>query len=191
MNYRIKNESSFKTIINKSKFTGYTFFVKDEIQIKSIIKKLKKKHKKANHFCYAFKIEKHSFCNDDGEPKHSAGRPILNQIKSNKLTDILIVIVRFFGGKKLGIQGLIKAYKDCAIETIKISEKKIYEKQVSYDVVFEYQNINELEKIIKKNNIKTIKKQISNQCIYTIETNETNVKKIKNNKIFLTKQNIT
>tara|TARA_B100001540_G_C15694712_1_gene590928 strand:- start:197 stop:778 length:582 start_codon:yes stop_codon:yes gene_type:complete len=188
MSYRIKQESSFTTIIKKSKFIGYSFFIKEKKQVKLIIENLKKKHKKANHFCYAYKIEKESYCNDDGEPKNSAGKPILNQINSKKLTSILIVVVRFFGGKKLGIQGLIKAYKDCSLETIKISNKTLYETEDIYSIKFKYIHTNTLEIILKKENIKVNKKIISNKCEYIIETKKLNIEKIRSNKIFLVKK---
>ena len=188
MSYRIKQESSFTTIIKKSKFIGYSFFIKEKKQVKLIIENLKKKHKKANHFCYAYKIEKESYCNDDGEPKNSAGKPILNQINSKKLTSILIVVVRFFGGKKLGIQGLIKAYKDCSLETIKISNKTLYETEDIYSIKFKYIHTNTLEIILKKEKIKVNKKIISNKCEYIIETKKLNIEKIRSNKIFLVKK---
>tara|TARA_Y100000739_G_C20552634_1_gene439030 strand:- start:376 stop:957 length:582 start_codon:yes stop_codon:yes gene_type:complete len=188
MNYRIKQESSFTTIIKKSKFTGYSFFIKEKKQIKLIIENLKKTHKKANHFCYAYKIEKESYCNDDGEPKNSAGKPILNQINSKKLTSTLVVVIRFFGGKKLGIQGLIKAYKECALETIKISDKILYEIKEIYSVRFKYIHVDILESILKKENIKVNKKKISNKCEYIIEAKKINIEKIKKNKIFLVKK---
>ena len=185
MSYRIKQESSFTTIIKKSKFTGYSFFIKEKKQIKLIIENLKKTHKKANHFCYAYKIEKESYCNDDGEPKNSAGKPILNQIDSKKLTSTLVVVVRFFGGKKLGIQGLIKAYKECALETIKISDKILYEIKDIYSVKFKYIHVDTLESILKKENIKVNKKKISNKCEYIIEATKINIEMIKENKVFL------
>ena len=188
MSYRIKQESSFTTIIKKSKFIGYSFFIKEKQQVKSIIENLKKTHKKANHFCYAYKIAKESYCNDDGEPKNSAGKPILNQIKSKKLTSSLIVVVRFFGGKKLGIQGLIKAYKECALETIKTSGKTPYEIKDIYSIKFKYIHIDILESFLKKENINVNEKIISNKCEYIIETKKLNIEKIRSNKIFLVKK---
>ena len=188
MSYRIRKESSFAVIIKRSKFVGYSFFIKEKKQIKLIIENLKKTHKKANHFCYAYKIEKESYCNDDGEPKNSAGKPILNQINSKKLTSTLVVVIRFFGGKKLGIQGLIKAYKECALETIKISDKILYEIKDIYSVKFKYMHIDILESILKKENIKVNKKKISNKCEYIIEAKKINIEKIKKNKIFLVKK---
>jgi len=188
MNYRIRKESSFTVIIKKSKFVGYSFFIKEKKQIKLIIENLKKTHKKANHFCYAYKIEKQSYYNDDGEPKNSAGKPILNQIESKKITNTLIVVVRFFGGKKLGIQGLTKAYKECTLETIKISGKILYEKEEPYSVKFNYIHIGLLENILKKENIKATKKTILNKCEYIIETKKINIEKISKNKMFLVKK---
>ena len=100
----------------------------------------------------------------------------------------MIVVVRFFGGKKLGIQGIIKAYKECTLETIKISGKTLYEIKNIYSVKFKYIHIDILESILKKENINVNKKIISNKCEYIIETKKLNIEKIRNNKVFLVKK---
>ena len=104
-----------------SKFIAYAIIVKSEVQVVDEINKIKKLDKNANHYCYAYIIKTDKSIekvNDDGEPKNSAGKPILGQIKSKELTNCLIVVVRYFGGIKLGIPGLIKAYKNAALEAI-------------------------------------------------------------------------
>ena len=104
-----------------SKFFGYAFPVSDEMEIKKIITQLKKEHHSARHWCYAFRLgaDKKLFrANDDGEPSGTAGKPILNQIISADLTNVLIVVVRYFGGTLLGTSGLITAYKSAAAEAL-------------------------------------------------------------------------
>lgn len=114
-----------------SKFFGYVFPILSEDEINDIIIELRNNHSKASHFCYAFKIGIDNTtirANDDGEPSNSAGKPILGQIESNELTNILIVVVRYFGGTKLGIGGLQTAYKTAA--KMAIEENTIIEKEV-------------------------------------------------------------
>ena len=125
---------SFKTIAfpseeilfkeKNSKFFGYAFPITSESEIKSLIEPLRKKHFNAVHFCYAFQTGTESIyfrANDDGEPSNSAGMPIYGQIQSFLITNVLVVIVRFFGGTKLGVGGLISAYKTAAQMTLEAS----------------------------------------------------------------------
>ena len=136
-----------------SKFFGYAFPVTTTDQIKIYIEQLKKQYFGAVHFCYAYQIgiEKIEFrANDDGEPSNSAGIPIYGQIQSFGLTNLLIVVVRFFGGTKLGVGGLITAYKttaQLALENASIIEKTI---DVHFKIRFDYKNINKVMKIIKE-----------------------------------------
>lgn len=109
-------------IIKKSKFYGYCFEVKTEEEIKTILEKLKKENKKATHICYAYSLSsngvlKEKFC-DDNEPNGTAGRPILEVIKKKNLTNIVVFVVRYFGGIKLGAGGLIRAYTKTTSSTL-------------------------------------------------------------------------
>lgn len=109
---------NFLLEINKSKFFAYKYDLNSVDEVKDIINSLKKEHKKARHFCYAYVFNKDMIsekCSDDGEPSGTAGYPILNVIKKKNLTNILVVVVRYFGGIKLGAGGLTRAYtKACA-----------------------------------------------------------------------------
>jgi uncharacterized YigZ family protein len=115
----------------KSKFYGYAFPIATEDEVKPILEALKKKHHTANHVCYAWQlgVKNQSYrANDDGEPNNSAGMPIYGQILSFEVTDVLVAVTRIFGGTKLGIGGLISAYKtgaQMALENAKIIEKTI------------------------------------------------------------------
>ena len=157
-----------------SKFISYIFNVKSESEIKNKIKIIKRKEHSANHHCYAYILHPDKSAqkeSDDGEPSSTAGKPILNQIKSNDLTNTLIIVVRYFGGTKLGIPGLIKAYKKAAsqvISTCKIITKNIKEQ---YKVSFNYSQINNVMKIIKLFNLEIINKSLKTECsiIFTVK----------------------
>jgi len=136
----------------KSKFISYAIPVQNVEEIKSEIDKYRKEYYDARHVCWAYMLgadRKEFRANDDGEPSGTAGKPILGQINSNELTDTLIVVIRYFGGIKLGTSGLITAYKEAAAEAIRNAE--IIEKTVDMDVNFrfEYPFMNEVMKIVK------------------------------------------
>ncbi|RZJ49986.1 MAG: YigZ family protein, partial [Flavobacterium sp.] len=137
-----------------SKFFGYAFPLETEEEVKPIIEVLKKQHPHAVHFCYAYQLgtaPKISYrANDDGEPSNTAGAPIYGQIQSFGLTNVLIVVVRIFGGTKLGVGGLIAAYKTTAQMAIEVSE--IVEKtiDVHFLISFDYKNMNKVMRVIKE-----------------------------------------
>lgn len=150
-----------------SKFLAYAFPVQNEQQIKDILARLKKEHHTANHHCYAYRLgaNKQNYrANDDGEPNNTAGKPILGQIQSSDLTDILIVVVRYFGGTLLGVSGLIYAYKTSAAEVIKACN--ILEKQIlfNYSVQFPFEQLNEVMKLLKQMDGKITQQHFDNQC---------------------------
>ncbi len=135
-----------------SKFISLAFPVSSEEEIKNLISDIKKKYYDARHHCYAYRLGQKGEiwrANDDGEPSSSAGRPILGQLLSNELTDILVVVVRYFGGTKLGIPGLIKAYKSTTIDALSKAEiiEKVAEKEV--EIFFGYNDTDSVMKIIK------------------------------------------
>jgi uncharacterized YigZ family protein len=150
-----------------SKFIGLAYPVQNEQQVKEILHGLKKEHHTANHHCYAYRLgaDKLTFrANDDGEPSNTAGKPILGQIQSNDLTDILIVVVRYFGGTLLGVSGLINAYKTSAAEVIRVS--KVVEKQILffYTIHFPFEQLNDVMKILKQADSKITAQDFDNAC---------------------------
>ena len=160
-----------------SKFFGYAFPISTEDEVKTHLEQLKKQHFGAGHFCYAYQIgtDKISFrANDDGEPSNSAGMPIYGQIQSFGLTNILVVVVRFFGGVKLGVGGLITAYKTTAQMTLEISE--IIEKtiDVHYLISFDYKNMNKVMRVIKEKNISIASQNMNESCEIEIVTRKKN-----------------
>ena len=136
-----------------SKFFGYAFPIESEEEVKPIIDHLRKQHPHAVHYCYAYQIgtEKISYrANDDGEPSNTAGAPIYGQIQSFGLTNVLLVVVRIFGGIKLGVGGLITAYKTTAqmvLEDAEIIEKTI---NIHFLISFDYKNMNKVMRVIKE-----------------------------------------
>jgi uncharacterized YigZ family protein len=136
-----------------SKFFGYAFPIESEEEVKPIIDQLRKLHPHAVHYCYAYQIgtEKISYrANDDGEPSNTAGTPIYGQIQSFGLTNVLLVVVRIFGGIKLGVGGLITAYKTTA--QLVLEEADIIEKTIDthFLISFDYKNMNKVMRVIKE-----------------------------------------
>lgn len=160
-----------------SKFFGYAFPITSEEEVKPIIDVLRKKHPTACHYCYAYQIgtEKISYrANDDGEPSNSAGTPIYGQIQSFDITNTLIVIVRIFGGTKLGVGGLITAYKTAAqltLENCEIIEKTI---DIHFLVSFDYKNMNKVMRVIKEKNIDIVIQKMEMSCEIEIKTRKKN-----------------
>lgn len=164
-----------------SKFFGYAFPVTTTDEVKIYIEQLKKQHFGAVHFCYAYQIgtEKIEFrANDDGEPSNSAGIPIYGQIQSFSLTNILIVIVRYFGGTKLGVGGLITAYKTAAqlvLENASIVEKTI---NINFKITFDYKNINKVMRIIKEKQLEIFSQKMEENCELVIVTRKKDAERI-------------
>ncbi len=164
-----------------SKFISLAYSVANEDEIKEIQKKIRKEYHDARHHCFAWKLgmDNNNYrVNDDGEPNNSAGQPILGQILSNNLTNVLIIVVRYFGGTKLGIPGLINAYKTSAADAINNAD--IIEKYICdiYSFGFTYENLNTVMKLIKDNDLQIIKQEFDLDCKI-----ELSVKKSKTEKI--------
>jgi uncharacterized YigZ family protein len=186
-------KDTFKTIASpsteiifkekNSKFFGYAFPVTNEDEIKFHLEKLRKKHFGAGHFCFAFQIgtdKIHFRANDDGEPSNSAGMPIYGQIQSFGITNVLVVVVRFFGGVKLGVGGLISAYRTAA--QMALDESDIIEKtiDVHFQILFDYINTNKVMRIIKEKKIKIVSQQMEEDCLIEISTRQKNADTIFN-----------
>jgi uncharacterized YigZ family protein len=164
-----------------SKFIAYAFPVSCETDIKNEIDKLKKEYYDARHHCYAYMLgaDKKNFrANDDGEPSSTAGKPILGQILSSDLTNILIVVIRYFGGTKLGVSGLIRAYKTAAFDAI--SNAEIIDKTVNdiYDIHFDYLVMNDVMRIIKEEQPLQVDQNFNLTCRITLSIRQSEVDKI-------------
>jgi len=164
-----------------SKFLAFALPIRSETEVKPLIMKLKAEHGKANHFCYAYRLtpDRSVFrVNDDGEPSGTAGRPILNCLLSEDITNVLVVVVRYFGGTLLGVPGLINAYKNASIEAIKAS--KVFTKTVNdiYEVSFDYLQMNEVMKLIKDEDLQILSQQFDIHCCLRFEVRKSHLNQV-------------
>ena len=181
--YKTIDIASEETLFKEkgSKFFGYAFPVLSEDDVKDCLEVLKKKHHSARHFCYAYQIgvEHTQYrANDDGEPNNSAGLPIYGQIQSFEVTNTLIVSVRYFGGIKLGVGGLISAYKksaQLALTASEIIEKTI---NVQFKLTFNYDLMNPVMRIIKEKQIEIVHQRLEMDCSYIISVRKSDANRI-------------
>jgi len=171
--YKTILSSSEETLFKdkNSKFFGYAFPVNSEEEIKQKLEQIKKQHHSARHHCYAWQLgtsTKRFRANDDGEPSNSAGQPIYGQIQAFDVTNVLVVSVRYFGGVKLGVGGLINAYRNSAklaLEASEIVEKTI---DVQFQLNFGYDMMNKVQRIIKEKSITIVSQKMELECEYVI-----------------------
>ncbi|GAB2776114.1 IMPACT family protein [Salinimicrobium soli] len=164
-----------------SKFFAYAFPVTSEDEIKEHLEDLRKKHHSARHWCYAWQLgkeEPHYRANDDGEPSNSAGMPIYGQIQSFDVTNILIVVVRYFGGVKLGVGGLINAYKTAAQMALEASYIVTRTIDVRYQIKFDYPEMNKVMRVIKENNLTVIDQILELDCRIIISVRKKEAERI-------------
>ena len=166
----------------RSKFLAFAMPVRSVVEVKQLVAEYQKKYYDARHVCYAYMLgaERKEFrANDNGEPSGTAGKPILGQINSNELTDILIVVVRYFGGVKLGTSGLIVAYRLAAAEAIAAAE--IVEKTVDEDVTFhfEYPFMNDVMRIVKEEEPQIVVQDFDNDCTMTLRIRKDSMPRLK------------
>jgi len=154
-----------------SKFFAYSFPILSETDVETAIDSLKSKHSKAGHFCYAWQMGEnyeHFRVNDDGEPSNSAGMPILGQLQNFEMTNTLVIVVRYFGGTKLGVGGLISAYKTSAkmaLEASKIITKTI---NLEFDVICEYDKMNLVMRLVKEYDLDILSQDLKLNCKFKI-----------------------
>ncbi|MCO5947842.1 IMPACT family protein [Mucilaginibacter flavidus] len=154
-----------------SKFLAFAYPVNNETELKNNLTQLKAEHSKANHHCWAMRLtpDRSIFrINDDGEPSGTAGRPILNTLLSRDLTNLAVVVVRYFGGTLLGVPGLINAYKVATEEALQ--QAVIVEKTVNdiYSIEFNYLQMNDIMRLIKEDNLAIIEQSFDNNCSITV-----------------------
>lgn len=180
-------DDTYKTIENPaegvfrdrgSKFLAYAYPISSENDIKAIVARLKSEHPKANHHCWAMRltIDRSVFrVNDDGEPSGTAGRPILNTLLSKDLTNLLVVVVRYFGGTLLGVPGLINAYKAATEDAL--NHSVIISKTVNdvYTISFDYLQMNDVMRIIKEEGLGVLNQQFDNDCSIQLSIRKTQI----------------
>jgi len=179
----LQPNDTYKTIVEateeqlfkekNSKFLGYAYPISSDDEVKPLLFSLRKQHPNAVHFCYAYQVGAEQIyyrANDDGEPSGSAGIPIYGQIQSFGITNVLLVIVRYFGGVKLGVGGLISAYKTAAQQTLEsasLIEKTI---DVSYVARFDYAQLNKVMRVIKEKNLVILSQKMDMHCEIELST---------------------
>ncbi len=166
----------------RSKFISYAFPVRTVEETKEIIDEYRKKYYDARHVCWAYMLgaDRMSFrANDDGEPSSTAGKPILGQINSNELTDILIIVIRYFGGIELGTGGLIVAYRTAAAEAI--AAATIIEKTVDEEITirFEYPSLNSVMRIVKEDNPEVLSQEFEMTCEMTLRIRKSEMERLR------------
>lgn len=183
-------QDSFKTIARaaettyrqmSSKFLVYAYPVETEEEIKEHLDALRKRWFDATHHCYAWRLGAHGEqfrANDDGEPSSTAGKPILGQLLSQEITNCLVVVVRYFGGTKLGVPGLIAAYKESTAQVL--AECEIIEKTVDvvYRVEFSYMAMNDIMRIVKDMQPRVVNQEFDNMCSMTLAIRETDAEQL-------------
>lgn len=167
----IKKNVTNEIIINKSRFITKLIKISNETEIKEKLSYLKNEYKGATHYCYAYIIGNVKRFSDDGEPSGTAGMPILNVLENNDLTNILAVVIRYFGGIKLGAGGLVRAYTRSITECLNNTEIVSLTNGINFKIEFTYDNIKKFDNILKDSKI-TYKEYDNNviyECCLTIE----------------------
>lgn len=166
--------------ITKSKFLTYLFPVTSLEEVKTKLNEYNEKYNDATHVCYAYILDENTFkYYDDGEPASTAGAPIYQALKNNDLIYTMCVVIRYFGGTKLGVGGLIKAYTNSCLECLKLSTLTPYEVLDNYVITIDYSNYEKLDYVLKSNNINIINKEFDEKITLTISTNDNLINLLK------------
>ena len=155
-----------------SKFIGMAVFCKTEAEVKSTLEAWHEEHPSATHICYGYRLGiegDKTRANDDGEPNNSAGAPILGQIMSAEITNVLVGVVRYYGGTKLGVGGLIQAYKLAAKEVLSGSKKKRYRLADYFKIDFSYAEMPLVMNVLKRNQIEIVRTEINAECFVVVK----------------------
>jgi len=176
--YSISNNIENEIIIKKSKFITKLYKINNMDEVNNILNKLKQEYKDATHICYGYIIDSHEKCFDDGEPSGTAGLPILNILKKNNLNFILAVVIRYFGGIKLGAGGLIRAYSNSISDTLKLVKINELQEGLNITITFNYDNIKYIDNLF---NNEVINKKYDNNVEYNINILKNKYESIKDN----------
>lgn len=164
-----------------SKFIAYAYPIRDEAAVKEMVAALKSQHPKARHHCWAYRLtpDRTVFrINDDGEPSGTAGRPILNVLLSREVTNVLVVVVRYFGGTLLGVPGLIHAYKTATQEALSAAQMIELTVNDIYRLSFAYEQLNEVMRIVKAEGLDVLNQSFENRCTMELEVRQTHVGRV-------------
>ncbi len=179
--YTISNNSKYELIIKNSKFITLLYKINNEDIVKKILNNVKEIYPDATHYCYAYIIDNQKKSSDDGEPSKTAGLPILKVLENNQLNHILAIVVRYFGGIKLGANGLIRAYSKCTSNALKENAIKELIQGYNINITFHYQDIKKIDYLLK--DIKINSKTFDNSITYNLDIPTTFLNIIINNNI--------
>ena len=184
--FSIKNNDKYELIIKNSKFISLIFRVYNKYEVNDILDSIKKEYPNATHYCYGYVIDSDVRANDDNEPSGTAGYPILNQITSNNLNYTLIVVVRYFGGIKLGAGPLTRTYAKVAREVIRDNNIIELEKGYDIDIIFNYNDIKDIDYIL--GNSKVINKSFDENITYNVYVNKSVLDKLSKYNTIINKE---
>lgn len=184
--FSIKNNDKYELIIKNSKFISLIFRVYNKYEVNDILDSIKKEYPNATHYCYGYVIDSDVRANDDNEPSGTAGYPILNQITSNNLNYTLIVVIRYFGGIKLGAGPLTRTYAKVAREVIRDNNIIELEKGYDIDIIFNYNDIKDVDYIL--GNSKVIDKSFNENIIYNVYVNKSVLDKLSKYNTIINKE---
>ena len=182
-NYKTINTPSLEVLYKDkgSKFYGYAIPIETDQEVKKALEELKQKHSSAGHFCYAYQHGLETIyyrVSDDGEPNNSAGLPIYGQLQAFKVTNILIVVIRYFGGTKLGVGGLISAYKATAKLSLEVSQIKTLDILIPLKLSFVYKDMSKVMRIIKKQQLVIKSQRLEMECEVLVLVKKMNLKSL-------------
>ena len=175
--FSIKENSNYQIEIKNSKFIGCLFKINSKEEVTQLLETVKNTYKDATHYCYAYVLEDSQKASDDGEPGGTAGMPILNVLQSNNLINVLAVVIRYFGGIKLGAGGLVRAYSKCVKETLDHNEIIMLEKGINVIIYFSYENVKDIDYLLKNEIIND--KEYNELIKYNINISEEKLLEIK------------
>ena len=179
--YTINKCHKYELIIKNSKFIALAYNINNVNNINKVLEDIKLEYPNATHYCYAYNICEYKKANDDGEPSGTAGMPILNVITSNNLTNVLVVVIRYFGGIKLGANGLIRAYTKVSANCIKEADLLELTNGYNIDIFFKYNEVKEIDYLLK--DIKINKKSFDDLINYNLDVSKDFLNIIINNHI--------
>ena len=182
-NYKTINTPSLEVLYKDrgSKFYGYSIPIETDLEVKKALEELKQKHSSAGHFCYAYQHGLETIyyrVSDDGEPNNSAGLPIYGQLQAFEVTNILIVVIRYFGGTKLGVGGLISAYKATAKLSLEVSQIKTLDILIPLKLSFVYKDMSKVMRIIKKQQLVIKSQRLEMECEVLVLVKKMNLKSL-------------
>ena len=166
----------------RSKFMAFAHHVEDVITVKELIAEYRKRYYDARHVCYAYVLgaDKATYrANDDGEPSSTAGKPILGQIQAADLTDIIVIVVRYYGGVNLGTGGLIVAYRTAASEAISNAHTVVRQVEQTIKVQFPYERMNDMMRIVKDMQARIVQQNFDNTCTLTLSIRESEAEQLR------------